>query len=126
MPVTVNVMKDPFAVDTRNLSPIPTPISTASSVPIRIDSLVINACPRTIFSGIGIILKYSSGSIPMTETDRLAAPRVIKAEPKIAGDTTFTSGICATSTATLCHWLILLKRCKGICNVADSSTPFSE
>ena len=126
IPVTFKVLTLPLPVEIRNLSPMPTPISVASSVPIKIDSLVTNAWPRTIFSGNGMILKYNSGTMPMTDTERLASPRVNKAEPDIAGDTTFTSGMRATSTATLCHWSMLLKRCKGICKVGDSTTPRSE
>ena len=125
IPVTLNMLTFPLPVAIRTLSPILTPISVANSVPIKIELLVTSACPCTIFSGKGMILKYSSGIMPTTETERLTSPRVNKAEPEMAGDTTLTSGIFATATATLCHWSMLLKRCIGICKIGNSMAPLS-
>ena len=113
MPLTVSVCTRPVPLDKRSLSPTPRPKSLASSVPIKIDSLLISAWPCTIFSGMGMILKYTSGCTPTTDTDRVALPRLAKAAPETDGDNTLTCGIWPNSMAQLCHWSMPLSRCNG-------------
>ena len=120
MPLTVSVCTRPVPLDKRSLSPTPRPKSLASSVPIKIDSLLISAWPCTILSVMGMILKYTSGCTPTTDTDRVALPRVTRAAPVTAGDNTLTCGIWPNSVAQLCHWSMPLSRCKGTCSCANS------
>ncbi len=112
MPATVSVVSAPRADETRSLSPTDRPRSLASSVPIRMSLLVSRVLPRTMLSGRATIRKYSSGTMPISEIERLASPRTTSAEPVAAGDTTRT-----------CHWSIDLRRCNGACTVAPSRVP---
>ena len=126
MPTTFSVSTAPFTVETRSGSPKATPRSEANSVPINIVSLPTSAEPCTILSRKGMMRKYRCGSMPTTDAERLASPRVIKAEPSTAGETTLTSGICWSCSITLCHWSMPWARCKGICTVAASRASCDE
>ena len=57
---------------------------------------------------------------------RLASPRTTKADPLAAGETTLTSGKALMSAATLCHWSMLLKRCRGDCTMLSSKVGLPE
>ena len=65
-------------------------------------------------------MDYRQRPMPTTDTERLASPRVIKAAPSTAGETTLTSGNCSSWSITLCHWSMPWARCSGICTVAAS------